>query len=272
MLWASRADAVGGQGDASTASRIAVAVDRTISILRGAGGIATSVSAIVSRLALRRPEFQLAPELGEAPRMTEVRRGSIGSRDACGSMVSKEISQETVSGRAGEPTLRASLQQIYDLYRTSLLNVKYYGYKVTVANRCNTAAEIVVVVGSATSGVSGWAVWSWGHGQEIWLAFAAAATLIAAVKPVLQINKKIELYGKLFGGHHANYLATKALVERVQAQRAVTPGMQAVYRAIQGRYLDLARDDEPNPSRKLLARFQSEVNVQIPPQQLWWGD
>jgi hypothetical protein len=116
--------------------------------------------------------------------------------------------------------------------------------------------------------VSGWAVWNWGYGKEIWLGVVAAATLIAAVKPVLQINKKIELYGKLFGEHHANYLATKALVERVQAQRSATPGMQAVYRAIQGRYIDLAR----NPSRKLLARFQSEVNVQIPPEQLWWGD
>jgi hypothetical protein len=187
-------------------------------------------------------------------------------------MAGEETSQGAVSGLVNRQTLRASLQQIYDLYRTSLLNVKYYGYKLTIANRTSVAAEIVVVVGSATSGVSGWAVWTWGYGKEIWLAFAAAATLIAALKPVLQINKKIELYGKLFGGHHANYLAAKALAERVTAQRELTPGMQAVYRAIQGRYLDLARDDEPNPSRSLIARFQSEVNKQIPPEQLWWGD
>jgi hypothetical protein len=58
----------------------------------------------------------------------------------------------------------------------------------------------------------------------------------------------------------------------VQAQRAVTPSLQAVYWAIQGRYADLARDDEPNPSRSLIARFQSEVNTQIPPDRLWWGD
>jgi len=69
----------------------------------------------------------------------------------------------------------------------------------------------VVVVGSATSGVSGWAIWSWGYGQHIWLAIAAMATLLAAPKPVLQINKKIELYGKLLGGHRANYLAAQAL-------------------------------------------------------------
>jgi len=48
--------------------------------------------------------------------------------------------------------------------------------------------------------------------------------------------------------------------------------MQAVYRAIQTRYIDLARDDEPNPSRKLIARFQSEVNAQVPPDRFWWGD
>jgi hypothetical protein len=106
----------------------------------------------------------------------------------------------------------------------------------------------VVVVGSATSGVSGWAIWTWGYGQHVWLVIAAIATLLAALKPVLQINKKIELYGKLFGGHRANYLAVQVLVERIQAQRAFTPGMQAVYRAIHGRYVDLAA--MMNPTRR----------------------
>ena len=187
-------------------------------------------------------------------------------------MASERNSRGVAGNRPGEVNLRASLQQIYDLYRTSLLNVKYYGYKLTVTNRCNAAADIVVVVGSATSGVSGWAIWSWGYGQDVWLAIAAFATLLAALKPVLQINKKIEMYGKLYGGHRANYLAVQALVERVQAERAFTPGLQAGYRAIYGRYTDLARDDEPNPSRRLITRFQSEVNVQIPAATLWWGD
>lgn len=187
-------------------------------------------------------------------------------------MPDKDAAQTVPHERPGPVNQRASLQQVYDLYRTSLLNVKYYGYKLTVANRCNTIAEIVVVVGSATSGVSGWAIWTWGYGQNAWLVIAALATLLAALKPVLQFNKKIELYGKLFGGHRANYLAAQALVERIQAQQGFTPGMQAVYRAIHGRHVDLARDDEPSPSRRLLARFQSEVNTQIPPEKLWWGE
>jgi hypothetical protein len=98
------------------------------------------------------------------------------------------------------------------------------------------------------------------------------ATLLAALKPILQINKRIELYGKLYGGHRANYLAAQALIERINAQRTLTPGMQAVYRAVHARFIDLARDDEPNPSRRLIARFQSEVNVQVPPERFWWGD
>ena len=75
-------------------------------------------------------------------------------------MAGDDTPQGADSGRANRQALRASLQQIYDLYRTSLLNVKYYGYKLTIANRTSVAAEIVVVVGSATSGVSGWAVWT----------------------------------------------------------------------------------------------------------------
>jgi len=187
-------------------------------------------------------------------------------------MPDKGAAQIVPDEALGSVNLRASLHQVYDLYRNSLLNVKYYGYKLTIANRCNVTAEIVVIVGSATSGVSGWAIWTWGYGQHVWLVIAAIATLLAALKPVLQINKKIELYGKLFGGHRANYLAAQALVERILAQQSFTPGMQSVYRAIHSRYVDLARDDEPNPSRRLIARFQSEVNAQIPPDKLWWGE
>ena len=88
--------------------------------------------------------------------------------------------------------------ECYDLYRTSLLNVevlRIQGHCREPLQHC--CGECGCGRLGATSGVSGWAVWNWGYGKEIWLGVVAAATLIAAVKPVLQINKKIELYGKL---------------------------------------------------------------------------
>jgi len=43
-------------------------------------------------------------------------------------MPSEYDSQAASGNRANHVNLRASLQQIYDLYRSSLLNVKYYGH------------------------------------------------------------------------------------------------------------------------------------------------
>jgi hypothetical protein len=168
--------------------------------------------------------------------------------------------------------LRQSLPLIYDFYRTCLLNVKYYGHRLHRANQFSVTSEIVVIAGSATSGISGWAIWTWGYGKDVWILVVSAATLIAAIKPVLQINKKIELYSKQFGGHNSNYLAMKNLVERIQAKRFLAPELEAEYRSIYERYEELARDDDPAPSKKLLTRFQLEVEEQIPASHLWWGE
>jgi hypothetical protein len=88
----------------------------------------------------------------------------------------------------------------------------------------------------------------------------------------LRINKKIELYSKLFGGHYINYLATKDLVERIQAEQVLTSDMRCEYRARYERHKELARYDEPHPSHKLIARFQHEVQAQIPAERLWWSE
>ena len=164
----------------------------------------------------------------------------------------------------------ASLQRMYDFYRTSLLNTKYFGYKLHQSNYVYVVSEILIVLGSAASGVSGWAIWTFGVTKEAWLVVAGISTLILAIKPILQLNKKIERYSRLFTGHNANYLSMQDIVQRIAINQGVSPDIEREYNQLYRRYIELSNHDDPNPSNKLVKRLMLEVVDQIPPDRLWW--
>jgi len=95
------------------------------------------------------------------------------------------------------------LRRVYNEYRTSLLNVKYYGYKLCWAERVNLFCELAIGI-SAASSVSGWVIWGTGTGRYIWSIVAGAAALSAALKPILPLTKNISTYSKLYGGCNSN--------------------------------------------------------------------
>jgi hypothetical protein len=147
-----------------------------------------------------------------------------------------------------------------------------YLWKLSKANGIYTFSEILIIVGSATSGVSGWAIWTYGITKDVWLVIAAAATLLTAVKPIFQMNKKIERYTKLYSGHNMNYLSMKDIVQRISETHEISPEIEREYKQLHSRYLELARDEDPHRSKRLVERFTSEVLIQIPAERLWWPE
>src|SRR5689334_15071289 len=97
------------------------------------------------------------------------------------------------------PTLLvAHLDEIYSTYRTAALNKAYYGGMLSRYQRRNTIFEIAIAVGATSSGVSGLALWSQPYGKATWGVITAISSLLAVAKPILQMNKKVERYSKLF--------------------------------------------------------------------------
>lgn len=179
----------------------------------------------------------------------------------------RSISVEGDNSAADKIT--SAVTRVYDQYRTSLLNVKLYGYKLRNVQRLNLTSEIMIAV-CASGGISSWWIWGTEGGKPIWATLVALTAVLSAIKPVLPLTRNIATYSKLFGGHNSNYLALKDLVDRIKIERALTPDMEREFRHLLKRHQELSSYDEPYPSRKLIERFQQEVNVQIPAANLWW--
>jgi hypothetical protein len=146
--------------------------------------------------------------------------------------------------------------------------VKYYGYKLKWATRINTCIEALIAITGA-GGISGWAIWHTTEGASVWSALVGLSVLIAAIKPVTPLTKNIVRYSQLYAGHNNNFLLLKDLVERLPIEQNFTPELEREFAQISKRNREMASDDDPYPSKKLVARFQAEVNAQIPPSSLW---
>src|SRR5262245_21201645 len=94
---------------------------------------------------------------------------------------------------------REELTLIYDQYRTSLFNVKYFGHVLSQAQKINLLSEILVAIGATTGGaIAGWSIWKQELAAPVWAVIAGAAAVIATIKPIIRLPEKVERFSKLY--------------------------------------------------------------------------
>lgn len=169
--------------------------------------------------------------------------------------------------------LVADLGEIYDMYRTAALNKAYYGEMLTRYQRRNTWLEIAIAVGATSSGLSGLAILNnWQDGKLAWGVITAVSGILAVAKPILQINKQVERYSKLFTGHLENYLALRSLVNKIRRRQKLTAEMIQEFEIAEQRFIDLSRGDDPNTVKKIHQRCEDSVRIMLPEDIFWFPD
>src|ERR1700733_3194558 len=102
----------------------------------------------------------------------------------------------------------ASAWQIYDDHRTALFNTRYFEIKVSQIQSGALYLDIIVAIGTSTTGIAGWALWSQPALSVLWATLAGGAASLAVVKPILRLDDKLvkltRIYEK-YGGITANY-------------------------------------------------------------------
>jgi len=167
--------------------------------------------------------------------------------------------------------LIARLDHIYDLRRNCLLNELYYGYKLRLFSTAAFWLEIVIVIGSGASGVSGWIIWTTYPGlKAVWAVIAAASTLVAALKPVLHIDARLKRYSSLFSSYKLLSTSMGIIVEDIAEAHSVPLEIAKEVDRVRARYKALSTDDDPHPSTKLLKRLQDQVNQRVPTSSLFY--
>jgi hypothetical protein len=112
--------------------------------------------------------------------------------------------------------LLGRFDRIYDLYRDCILNQEYYGHRLNLFSRIAFWLEVTIVVGSGASGVSGWIIWTkYPASAVLWGVIAAASTLLAALKAVLQTDTKLKRYSRLFSAYRQLAISMKMVVDEI---------------------------------------------------------
>ena len=168
-----------------------------------------------------------------------------------------------------EARLSEQLEVLYDHYRDACLNQKYYGHRYVHSERWNNGLEIAIAIGSATSTIGAWPLWQSGVGKAIWAGIAGISTILAVLKPFINYPAKLKRFGELHGGYVAATAELREVVNSVRINGGLTDEALAAHQRASQMLTTLARNDEPNPNRKLIERLQVEVNREIPANRLW---
>lgn len=164
--------------------------------------------------------------------------------------------------------LRNRLIQIYDEYRTALLNGKYYARRLALYRNLDLWSEIVAALGTS-SAIGSWALWKTTFGANGWTLLAGAAVIVSLLKPILQFGKSREKYAKLFSGYNSLGLGFRFLIAEVKIKKAVDESQLQTVHQFFDQLRELAKDDDPHPPTRLLHRLVDEVNQEVPPSSLW---
>jgi hypothetical protein len=88
--------------------------------------------------------------------------------------------------------------QIYDEHRDSLFNCMFFETKLTSLQHKALLLEILIVIGTSTTGVAGWTLWSQPGYANIWAVLAGVAVTTSLLKPIFKLDDRLTLLTKLY--------------------------------------------------------------------------
>lgn len=166
------------------------------------------------------------------------------------------------------------LAEIYTLMCRAAMNKEYYGAKLARSQLASTWMDILIAIGAAGSGLSALTIWNTEYGKPVWTVLWAILSLAAAVlalaKPIVQLNKRIERYSRLFAGHSDIYTSLMVLSSRIKRKGTITDEMSSTFEAAEIRFMELSKEDDPTPDRTLLDRCEQMIRSRHPAENAWY--
>ncbi|HEX6290159.1 MAG TPA: hypothetical protein VFZ66_13275 [Herpetosiphonaceae bacterium] len=83
---------------------------------------------------------------------------------------------------------------VYDLLRTTRLNVRYYTAKTERTKQKDRWIEIILAIVVPSSALAGLPLWQSQYGIYVWSTLTVIASLLAIVKPFLKLTESVQAY------------------------------------------------------------------------------
>jgi hypothetical protein len=164
--------------------------------------------------------------------------------------------------------LQSRVVQLYDYYRTSLLNAKYYARRLEFWKRISIWSDCLIAV-SASASFAGLAIWKSDLGKNSFTVILAIAAVLSALRPITRIPDKIDRVSKLHYGYLELYYRIEGLVSEMRSLGHVTPEQLSKAADLSDRFraMELEGDAYQNP--KILLKYQDEIERILPADRLW---
>jgi hypothetical protein len=157
--------------------------------------------------------------------------------------------------------------QIYDDHRTAVFNSKYFETKVSHVKTGAMYLDILIAVGTSTTGIAGWALWNEPGFKIVWIALAGLAGTLAVVKPVLKLDDKLVLFTRLFSEHGRVAKGFTDLVADIKARQSLDGETFKRFDAL--RSTTSAIELVPLGPRRLEQKIQNQINEEWPVSRYW---
>ena len=154
---------------------------------------------------------------------------------------------------------------VYDLYRTARLNVKYYGCRVSALDRQNFWVEIVLAATASGSAIAGLAFWNTGPGKSVWQVLIVVSAVLAVAKPLLKYTERIQRLEELIADYRVVEHDLKKIEVAVRQRRSYDQKLHERFIVVMERMNDLVqKKGEYNVNEELRARCEKEVARELP--------
>jgi len=154
---------------------------------------------------------------------------------------------------------------VYDLYRTSRLNVKYYSAKLHRAEIMSFWMDFILLATAPSSAIAG--LWFWDNpiGKECWKYLGGVAAFIAILKPILNFIKKIKIYEELRSGFKTLEHDLHEIKELITIQKKYDENLQKEFqKALKRKGVLAGKEPDSKENKKLKKKLVEEVLKELP--------
>jgi hypothetical protein len=155
--------------------------------------------------------------------------------------------------------------EVYDLYRTARLNVKYYSCLLHRAEIKYRILEVILLCAAPTSSVAGLWFWETSIGQELWKYFGAISAIAAVIMPVLGLPKKIKEYESIVSGYRTLEHDLQEIKSSITHKRKYDEITQGEFKkALKRKGVLVGKEPDSHEIKRVKARCINEVLSELP--------
>ena len=155
---------------------------------------------------------------------------------------------------------------VYDRLRTARLNVRYYCARLHRLELVNRTLEITLLVSAPSSAIAGIWLFKTDAGKIVWQSLGVLSAVIATVRPVFQMTKRIKEYEATIAAYRTLEYDLEMIRQKVEQRAAYDDKLKAeLLKAIERQKRADATSPEMVPNEKLRHRCTQTVLSEMPP-------